>query len=135
MSINSSLVKLADKIDNDGKSNITPDYINPNNSIEKSLERIADNYTSSGGGGGGGGVHVVNFDMQTMALDKTWNEILNATFPVIKMNIEDTLSFGYVSSIRENGVDYTVEAVLLSSSSTASFVADNADGYPVMQMG
>lgn len=55
MSINSSLVKLADKIDVDGKSTISPEYKNPNNSIEKSIERIADNYSGSGGGGGTGG--------------------------------------------------------------------------------
>lgn len=82
MSINSSLVKLADKIDTNGKSSVspeyknsnnsiekslqriadtfdathkstvTPEYRNPNNSIERSLERIADTYTSGGGGGG-----------------------------------------------------------------------------------
>lgn len=82
MSINSSLVKLADKIDADGKSSVspeyknsnnsiekslqriadtfdathksivTPEYRNPNNSIERSLERIADTYTSGGSGGG-----------------------------------------------------------------------------------
>lgn len=51
MSINSSLIKLANKIDTDGVSEVTPDYKNPNNSIEKSIERIADNYESSGGGG------------------------------------------------------------------------------------
>lgn len=49
MSIESSLVKLADKIDAQGASNVVPDYKNPNNSIEKSIDRIAENFSSSGG--------------------------------------------------------------------------------------
>ena len=48
MSIESSLVKLADKIDVDGKSTISPEYKNPNNSIEKSLERIANQMDKQG---------------------------------------------------------------------------------------
>lgn len=47
MSINSSLVKLADKIDTNGKSSVSPEYRNPNNSIEKSLQRIADTFDAS----------------------------------------------------------------------------------------
>ena len=49
MSIESSLVKLADKIDAQGASNVVPDYKNPNNSIERSIDRIAENFSSSGG--------------------------------------------------------------------------------------
>ena len=47
MSINSSLIKLADKIDTNGKSSVSPEYKNPNNSIEKSLQRIADTFDAS----------------------------------------------------------------------------------------
>lgn len=83
MSINSALVKLADKIDVDGKSTISSEYKNPNNSIEKSIERIADNYNGSGGGGGTGeGVLVVNVSYDegtsTYTMDKTWSEIKTA---------------------------------------------------------
>ena len=49
MSIESSLFKLADKIDAQGASDVKPDYKNPNNSIEKSIDRIAENFSSSGG--------------------------------------------------------------------------------------
>lgn len=74
MSINSSLVKLADKIDADGKSTISPEYKNPNNSIEKSIERIADNYSSSGGGGGGtgGGSLLIVVADEPMATPPEW---------------------------------------------------------------
>ena len=38
----------------------------------------------SGGGGSGGGVLVVNIDMQTRTLDKTWKEISDAPFAVLR---------------------------------------------------
>lgn len=79
MSINSALIKLADKIDVDGKSTVSPEYKNPNNSIEKSIERIAENYNGSGGGGGtGGGALIVNVNSSTGAIDKTAKELYDA---------------------------------------------------------
>ena len=136
MSINSALVKLADKIDVDGKSTISPEYKNPNNSIEKSIERIADNYNGSGGGGGtGGGVLVVSPNMDTGVLDKTWKEITDAPLAILKYT-EDNITYQIcpLSSYDEKaqGVYYNVKfKVNEQLSFTGS--TDNPDGYPVLQ--
>ena len=63
-----------------GQNVVTP---TPITREETFLQAIIDN--GSGGGGGGGGVLVVGMDMQTLTLDKTWNEINSAPFAVIKM--------------------------------------------------
>lgn len=111
MSINSSLVKLADKIDVDGKSTISPEYKNPNNSIEKSIERIADNY--SGSGGGGGGVLVVSMSIVdgSFILDKTYGEIKNANYALLKGNFVEGITMqGFIVSIEdiESGGDVCI---------------------------
>lgn len=79
MSIESSLVKLADKIDAQGASDVVPDYKNPNNSIEKSINRIADHYEAGGGTGGGGDVMVVTLTYNEDADDGTYTSSATAT--------------------------------------------------------
>lgn len=165
MSINSSLIKLANKIDTDGVSEITPDYKNPNNSIEKSIERIADNYESGGGGGsslpavtpedegkvltvdsegewvagtggGGGGVLICTLDMQTGALNKTWQEIFDAASvgSVILINNQTTAIYhGTLSYIRSDE-GYEVAFRTFSDDNTTYFIAENATDYPVVDM-
>lgn len=142
MSINSALVKLADKIDVDGKSTISPEYKNPNNSIEKSIERIAENYNGSGGGGGtGGGVLVVGMDMQTKTLDKTWNEINSAPFAVVRFPeslYETTISFIYIISKTSDTGECTIVVASGSNEGETTtwynsvFRATTENDYPVM---
>lgn len=48
-SIEESLLKIADKVDPDNKVEVSPNNLNPNYSIQRSLERIAD--SDLGGGG------------------------------------------------------------------------------------
>lgn len=147
MSINSALVKLADKIDVDGKSTISPEYKNPNNSIEKSIERIAENYNGSGGGGGtGGGVLVCT--MNDFTLDKTWAEIKNAlnsgqvvTIANYTTNPNDEGLFAHAVSANKVGAGvYQVvvqEYIAYNSDndtwgiSAVIFSTDNENGYPV----
>lgn len=131
MSINSSLVKLADKIDVDGKSTISPEYKNPNNSIEKSIERIADNYSGSGGGGGTGGGALVVTATQSGAyvtLDKTWKELADAMesgiVPVILYNDGTNKYKETVTYINDMSDYYYV------STSSFSFETETETGYP-----
>ena len=53
-SIEESLLKIADKVDPDNKVEVSPNNLNPNYSIQRSLERIADSDLSGGGSGGAG---------------------------------------------------------------------------------
>ena len=52
-SILESLNVLADKIDSEHTDATTPDYKNPNRSVETAMERISTIYSSSDGGRGG----------------------------------------------------------------------------------
>ena len=139
MSINSSLVKLANKIDTDGASTVVPEYKNPNNSVEKSLERIADNYEASGGGGTGGGVLVVTENTQTHTLDKTWNEIKNAPLSIIKADTELGTIISFISMIQpaEPPFGYGLVAFNYDGENIIPlfYEAESADGYPVRQEG
>lgn len=141
MSIESSLVKLADKIDVDGKSTISPEYKNPNNSIEKSIERIAENYNGSGGGGTGGGVLICNVDDDD-ALDKTWQEIHDAPFAIVQRDTPIGLFKWLVTLVASSGDEYVVlSATITITKSNVSeadvvvdkYIASSADGYPVLQ--
>lgn len=140
MSIESSLVKLADKIDADGASNVSPEYKNPNNSVEKSLERIADHYEAGGGGGTGGGVLKVNMawseDYSSCTLDKTYAEIYSACQNGIVISIgEDagTLSLWMVCEIGYINETYAVGILPMHNlqSGSLSFTAETENSYPV----
>ena len=112
--------------------------LEPNKRSEYWYKEIIDAIGSGGGGGGGGaGVLIATMDLQTMALDKTWSEIYNAPFSVIKMcPAENTASFAYVSTI-DGENSYTIIAYQLSENglSPATFRAETADSYPVIDMG
>lgn len=144
MSINSSLVKLADKIDVDGKSTISPEYKNPNNSIEKSIERIADNYSGSGGGGGTGeGVLVVHsaYDetLDTEVLDKPWQEIHDAPFAIVQTETPVGTFKCPVTVVTSSGDEYVILSALITRDnlgeadiSIAMYIASSANDYPVL---
>lgn len=129
MSINSSLVKLADKIDADNKSSVAPEYKNPNNSIEKSLERIADNYSSSGGGTGGG---VLRINDVNETLDKTWREIYDAINSG-KLCLIATNEYGSdiltvaTSIATDNNTMYGVKVA------NNMYITNTENGYPAMR--
>ncbi len=95
---------------------------------------------SGGGGGTGGGVLVCTLDMQTLTLDKTWNEINNANFSVVIMEmgsekylcpiVYTTSSGGYTVAVASPNVEST--SVVFEK---LTFTAGTADGYPVMEQG
>lgn len=136
MSINSSLVKLADKIDADGASNVSPEYKNPNNSVEKSLERIADNYEASGGGGGSGALIVhATASGDTYTLTKTWQEIYDAFEagkPIYLDPLPEEMSLTYGRIYFHSAViDKAGYTVIFGGANGTPFIANNAEGYPV----
>ena len=87
-----------------------------------------------GGGGGSsvGGVLMVNVDMQTRTLDKTWKEISDAPFAVLKFphpemggtalayNTITYIISGSTYKVRFNDPSYGV----------TEFTTDSEDGYP-----
>ena len=91
-------------------------------------------------GAGGGGVFVISavFDEQTekTRLDKTWQEIHDATFSVI---IRDDPMMGskvydYISNVRTTNGNYNVTTVSFKADNVRSFtyVCNSADDYPVL---
>lgn len=96
---------------------------------------------SGGGGGTGGGVLVVGMDLETMTLDKTWNEINSALFGVLRTQ-EDGVHYLYIlgTTYKERvggGTDYSVNFASITQDGTSivEFVTTSADGYPVANMG
>ena len=116
-----------------GSGEIPP---HPENREEQYLDAIAKN---GGGGGSGGGVLVVHMDAQTGALDKTWQEIHDVDFAVIKAPVGGGGAdmFIYIVSVTQTGENaFTVMGFLyIGSINMAEFVATSADGYPVAQQG
>jgi hypothetical protein len=90
--------------------------------------------------GGGGDVFVVHsvYDEQTdtTTLDKTWQEIHDATLSVI---ITDNPMMGkvyeYISSVGSMMGSYSVNSAFLSGDGvrTSIYACNSADGYPVLQ--
>lgn len=79
-----------------------------------------------------GGVLVVGADMQTGALDKTWQEIFDADFPVL--DTRDEYSHNW-TPISDAGIDNGTYYVLVGmGGSQVQFTTDSANGYPVIQM-
>lgn len=131
MSINSSLIKLANKIDTENISNVEPDYKNPNNSIEKSIERIADNYSGSGGGGGGGGGALIVHESND-TLDKTWKEIHDATLTSVVVLVsgdEVETIIDYCANVGINDPGYYVAFI-----SERYYATSSENGYPVRDL-
>jgi len=87
------------------------------------------------GGGSGGGVLVVNIDFQTMALNKTWQEITDSDFSVIIVPNEEHGNSWVIVTLTNYGPDkYFVEGKGLSGDGVTSitFYADTPNDYPVM---
>lgn len=83
----------------------------------------------------GGGVLVVNFN-ENGTLDKTWQELLDATFSVIPMSQSDSIILLIVYYVYERvplvggDTEYVVKA--FNHDDAVEFVASSASGYPVI---
>lgn len=92
----------------------------------------------SGGGGSSGGVLVVHIDMQTMALDKTWQEIVDAEYAVIVQSVGTTTVYQYLANMEKTGdTSYFVNAFMIMGTTIleSNYIATSADGYPVFNQG
>jgi hypothetical protein len=102
---------------------------------DKSIETVADGLEKALGGGGGG-VLIVNMNGETYTLDKTWQEILDADFSVLKYDASTEgnaeVYFMYPQNVRLDG-EYKVEVFDPGTQDIMSFSTDSADGYPVRQ--
>lgn len=77
---------------------------------------------------GGGGVLVVTIDENTGALSKTWQEIHDADFAVVRM--EDDASV-YISPVIATGVFTNGYSVICwDTEGNIAYTTDSADGYP-----
>lgn len=116
--------------------------LEPNKRREYWYKEIVDAIGSGGGGGTGGGVLVVGMDMQTMTLDKTWNEINSAPFAVVRfpMSLYET-TIGFIYTILKN--PDTGECMIVAANGSnegetttwhnAVFIATTENDYPVMR--
>lgn len=90
---------------------------------------------AEGGGGGGGGVLVATVDMQTRALDKTWKQLDEAVFAVVKINeATNKLTLPVLITARESETSFMVASMSAANPATTMvFAATSEDGYPVIQ--
>lgn len=107
-----------------GEGNI-PDY--PVTREEAYLDAIANN---GGGGGSGGGVLVVH--EADMALDKTWQEIHDADFAVVKYTDAAQMSIKLVAMTYGEAEVYSVGVMGIDAGQpyVGYYVTQSADGYP-----
>ena len=94
-----------------------------------------------GGGGGqkGGGVLMVNMNSETLALDKTYAEIVSATdnsIVLFKLPNEDVEGSFFIASLQAYGPyeNDPSKLILLFSfyDGMITFLADSEDSYPVI---
>lgn len=114
-----------------GQNVVTP---TPITREETFLQAIIDN-----GSGGGGGVLVVGIDMQTMTLDKTWQEIYDASCVVLHTptNPSTGLSERYYLSDIGTGENVYILTFARFSNETLSFLyfaASAPNEYPALDM-
>ena len=102
-----------------------PDYTKLTNLEVTGHLKVAGQEVTPGGGGGGGGVLVVH-DVEG-TLDKTWQEINDAPFAVVRVDITDEWSQAYVNACYVNDGVYHVGVA-----NDAYYAADSANGYPIV---
>lgn len=104
------------------------DYVTetPGNTNRAVLGSMLDSFA----GGGGSDTLVVEMNLETGSLDKTWNEINNA-FPnvYVSMTNEDEIGKTQIASVSVIEGEYIVD-VLGGQDYTTVFLTDSADGYP-----
>lgn len=112
-------------------------YIFYSDTSSGTLSCIEDLPIGGGSGGSGGGVLVVHANEVTRALDKTWQEIHDADFAVLKLSDfsdGDFVRFAITSQVEEAEGVYAANFVYVGKVPTPYvYITDSPDGYPVMQ--
>ena len=124
-----------------GGGSFDPDITNPQDGDTLVYDASEEKWVNgSGGGGSGGGYLKVGIDMQTMALDKTWNEIydaLNAGYyvsVVTEVTLNENVSQLYIYHAVKEIDEYHVDGCGFGSEIVSMrFSTDSENGYPVMQ--
>lgn len=96
-------------------------------------------YSNAGAGGGGssgGGVLVVNASADeagtTITLDKTWQEIQDAPFAIVKAELSGISFFYYVSTIEQAESGYYILCEVLNEpNESINLYTDSPAGYPI----
>ena len=82
----------------------------------------------------GGGALVCNVNMQTLALDKTWQKIHDSAFALIVIQTaENSISRIVVSETTAENGEFYVNGYM--GSTAYHWISTSADGYPVLDQG
>ncbi len=85
------------------------------------------------GGSGGGGVLIVTAD-ETGTLDKTWQEIHDGGFGVVRAETIDGINYMPIVAVHSGLGQYVVTVIVYGDSlDLMAFKASSASGYPEMQ--
>lgn len=100
------------------------------------LNKLENGLAEASGGGTGGGVLVVGLDIQTMTLDKTWNEIHDGLLVGVVTVVVISEENMEVSSIFVNNCVYDTETskylVSFYEEGLPQFSADSPNNYPAV---
>lgn len=101
-----------------------PILLGKNNDLEKRVKTLED---SGGGGSSGDGVLIVTDNDGT--LDKTWQEIHDSAFSVLKSS-DGTISF--CSGVYNDNEGIAVTYWTAGAPEAAVYVTDSTSGYPTL---
>lgn len=119
----------------DAANGSTPEELEPTERKERWYKEIIDAINTGGGGGSGGGVLMVNgtWDDNVCTLDKTWQEIYDGGFCVVKVvgNLSEEKRYCPIVSVVAGFNEYYVDAIYYGDTlDVMTFSASSASGYP-----
>ena len=91
------------------------------------------NHMEDGIAAGGGSVLVVGYtaDGETLTLDKTWQEIYDASLAIMMYQVDDDHEMLYIAGeALENKGLYHINLYSLGDPTAWTFIASSKDGYP-----
>lgn len=95
------------------------------------VDLLDDITMSSVSAGGGGGVLAVSISEQDV-MDKTWQEIHDAAFAVVKITPDEKTVYWCVPSVYYSSGAYKVDFYVPGSGDAFSFLTESATGYPAL---